>query len=38
MGIGDLVPELVQPVLIAIRTVYPQAEVVGEEKFIRVVF
>lgn len=37
-GIGDLAPELVQPILAAIQTVYPQAEVVGEEHFIRVVF
>ena len=38
MGIGELAPELIEPVLKAIRTDYPQAEVVGEEHFIRVVF
>ena len=37
-GIGDRAPHLIKPVLTAIRTVYPDAEVVGEEKFIRVVF
>ena len=37
-GIGELAPELVEPVLNAIRTVYPDAEVVGEQKFIRVIF
>ena len=37
-GIGNLAPQLIQPVLAAIRTVYPNAEVVGEEQFIRVVF
>ena len=38
MSIGDLAPELIPAVLAAIQTVYPQAEVVGEEQFIRVVF
>lgn len=38
MSIGDPAPELIPAVLAAIRTVYPQAEVVGEERFIRVVF
>ena len=37
-GIGDKAPELIPAVLAAIQTVYPQAEVVGEERFIRVVF
>lgn len=37
-GIGERAPHLIEPVLAAIRTTYPQAEVVGEEKFIRVVF
>lgn len=37
-GIGERAPQLVEPVLTAIRTVYPEAEVVGEEQFIRVVF
>lgn len=37
-GIGDLAPELIQPVLTAIQTAYPKAEVVGEEHFIRVIF
>lgn len=37
-GIGERAPHLVEPVLTAIRTVYPDAEVVGEERFIRVVF
>ena len=38
VGIGDKAPQLIESVLDAIQTVYPQAEVVGEEKFIRVVF
>ena len=37
-GIGDLAPELIEPVLDAIHTVYPSAEIVGEEKFIRILF
>lgn len=37
-GIGSLAPELIEPVLSAIRTEYPQATVVGDNNFIRVVF
>jgi hypothetical protein len=37
-AIGERVPKLIEPVLAAIQTVYPQAAVVGEEQFIRVVF
>ena len=37
-GIGERAPQLVEPVLAAIRTVYSQAEVIGEYKFVRVVF
>ncbi len=38
IGIGDYAPELTPAVLSAIKTVYPNADVVGEERFIRIVF
>ena len=37
-GIGERSEELINPVLEAIRTKYPDASVVGDEKFIRVIF
>lgn len=37
-GIGNRAPHLIEPVLTAIQTEYPLAEIVGEERFIRVVF